>query len=46
MGKQEPNLILFISAGKGIFQVIIIIIKNSGIICGERVLLAQFAVDC
>ena len=35
-GKEEPNLILFISGSKAIFQVIITIIKNSVIFCREE----------
>lgn len=35
-GKEEPNLILFISGSKAIFQVIIIIIKNSVTFCVEE----------
>ena len=35
-GKEEPNLILFISGNKTIFQAMIIIMKNSVIFCGEE----------
>lgn len=43
IGKEEPNLILFISASNTTFSVVIIIIKNSAIICSA--LLAQ-RLDC